>query len=367
MRVYKAIERALEALTVFFWRAFILVHELKNIWAKRALVRSFRPTEEQKREAEEFWRGVLGHGIPLWWHRLYASYTGRWDPRYIPEILFSVRLEPNSSRRADREALDDKRRIGVFAGDDLRAPEEYASCCAGVVTQRGRAVRPSELHGILADAGPCVVKRTRDTSSGRDVSFADFEGGHDSVTGLDVGSVVSRMGGDWVCQEAVAQHPSIAAIHPESVNTMRIVTYLTEHGVGACPVVLRVGRGASQVDNAHAGGMFVHVREDGTLAEEAFTEYQERYREHPDTGIVFAGHRIEGVRGAVNACRRRHLAVGGFGFVSWDVCIDTQGAPVLIEVNLVSQTVWFPQMASGAAMFGDDTAEVVRRYRRGRA
>lgn len=367
MRVYKAIERALEALIIFFWRTFILIHEIKNIWAKRALVRSFCPTEDQKRDAEAYWRGVLGHGIPLWWHRLYASYTGKWDPRYIPEILFSVRLEPNSSNRADSEALDDKRRIGVFAGDGLRAPEEYAICCEGVVTRHGKGVRASELHGSLADAGPCVIKRARDTSSGRDVSFADFEGGRDRVTGLDVGSVVSKMGGDWVCQEAVVQHPSIAAIHPESVNTMRIVTYLTDRGVGACPVVLRVGRGASRVDNAHAGGMFVHVREDGTLSEEAFTEYQGRYREHPDTGLVFAGHRIEGVRGAVEACRRRHLAVGGFGFVSWDVCIDTQGAPVLIEVNLISQAVWLCQMASGEAAFGDDTAEVVRRYLRRRA
>lgn len=367
MKAYKSIERALEALILFFWRTFIIIHELKNIWAKRSLVCSFRPTEEQAHQAKEYWKNILGHGIPLWWHRLYASYTGKWDPRYIPEILYSTKLELNSSRRTDRETLDDKTYLYVFAGDDLCTPREYAICCAGVITQHGRLVPASKIRDALGDVGPCVIKRTRDTSSGRDVSFADFKDGKDALTGLDVVSIVSKMGTDWVCQEVVKQHPSIAAIHSESVNTMRIVTYLTDHGIGACPVVLRVGRGSSRIDNAHAGGMFLYVHEDGTLSEEAYTEYQERYRAHPDTGVIFAGHRIAGVRNAVEACCKRHLAVGGFGFISWDVCIDYQGKPILVEVNLVSQTVWFPQMASGKAMFGDDTAEVVGRYLRRRA
>jgi hypothetical protein len=51
-----------------------------------------------------------------------------------------------------------------------------------------------------------------------------------------------------------------------------------------------------------------------------------------------------------------------FGFISWDVSIDEAGDPVLVEVNLKSQTVWFPQMASGEAMFGEDTAAVVTQY-----
>ena len=196
MRVYKAIERALEALIVFFWRAFIFVHEMKNIWAKRALVRSFRPTEEQAQGAEAYWKGILGHGIPLWWHRLYASYTGKWDLRFIPEILYSVKLEPNGSRRADVEALDDKIRLDVFAGDGLRVPKEHARCCAGTVTQDGCLIPASKIHEALGNVGPCVIKRTRDTSSGRDVSFADFEGGVDRSTGLDVASIVSGMGSE---------------------------------------------------------------------------------------------------------------------------------------------------------------------------
>ncbi|CVH78091.1 hypothetical protein BN3658_01366 [Coriobacteriaceae bacterium CHKCI002] len=137
MSIFKAIERALEAAITFFWRLFILIHELKNIWAKRSLVRSFEPTAEQAREAKEYWKGVLGHPLPLWWHRLYASYTGRFDPRYIPEILFAVRLEPNAFNYADARALDDKAYLQLFAGDGMRVPIEYAFCRAGVISVGG--------------------------------------------------------------------------------------------------------------------------------------------------------------------------------------------------------------------------------------
>lgn len=362
MRAYKIIERALEALILFFWRAFIFVHELKNIWAKRSFVSSFRPTEEQVQEAETYWKSILGHRIPLWWHRLYASYTGEWDPRYIPEILFSVFLEPNAFNYSDIRALDDKAYLHLFVGDGLRAPLEYVSCHAGVVSSRGRVLRDGQLSEEIGNIGRCVIKRTRDTSSGRDVYISDLTNGVDANSGLRVEEIVASLGEDWVCQELIVQHESIAAIYPDSVNTMRIVTYLTDSGVGAAPVTLRIGRDGALVDNAHAGGVFVQVRPDGTLGSEAFTEYQERFRNHPDSGIAFCEHRIEGVERAVEACCRRHLALGELGFISWDVCMDADCNPVLIEVNLISQAVWISQMASGEAMFGDDTPAVVSRY-----
>ena len=362
MSIYRAIERALEAAITFFWRLFILIHELKNIWAKRALVRSFTPAPEQAHEARAYWRGILGHSVPLWWHRLYASYTGRFDPRYIPEILFAVRLEPNAFNFADARALDNKAYLRLFAGDGLRIPEEYATCQSGVIASRGEVLSVNQLCSLIGNIGPCVIKRTRDTSSGRDVFVANLQGGVDGNSNLSVEEIATRLGDDWVCQERVVQHESIAAIYPDSANTLRIVTYMADEGVGVAPVTLRVGRNGSLVDNAHAGGVFVHVRLDGLLGEEAYTEYQERFREHPDTHLVFGGHRIEGVERAVEACKRCHLSLGELGLISWDVCIDRAGGPVLIEVNLVSQTVWFPQMASGQAMFGDSTPVVVKRY-----
>jgi hypothetical protein len=363
MRIFNALERFFKGCISFFWRLFIYIHELKNIWSKRKLFKGFQPTSEQADEARNYWKSLTGKPWPLWWHRLYASYTGKWDPCYIPEILFSVWLEPHSAKRCDMESLADKNNLAMFVrGGGLRMPKEYVRCSAGLTSRNGILLSAEEAYAELADLGPCVIKRTRDSDSGRDVVVADIQNSIDVSTGKTIEEIIKFMGRDWVCQETVSQHESIASIYPGCVNTMRIVTYMTEAGVGAAPVVLRIGQGGSKVDNAHAGGMFVYVDENGRLAKEAFTEYQKRFTQHPDTGVVFENHKIVGVSEAVEAAKRNHLAVGEFGFISWDVCIDAEGRPTLLEVNLLSQAVWISQMASGRSMFGDDTLAVVKAY-----
>ena len=56
MSIYVRIERLFETLTVFFWKLFIWIHELKNIWSKRALVKSFKPTTKQAEDARRYWK-----------------------------------------------------------------------------------------------------------------------------------------------------------------------------------------------------------------------------------------------------------------------------------------------------------------------
>lgn len=361
MNVYRKLEHFLENLIKFFWHAFIYIHELKNIYLKRNLVKKYIPTAEEKVIATEYWHGLTGKKIPLWWHRLYASYTGVFDPKYIPEILFSARLELNASNRVDRLSLGDKNNLLLFAqGGGFRLPVEYCRSKSGHISKNGISFDDQGVKDLLWNIGPCVIKKTRDTSSGRDVAIANIINGVDTESNLAVIDIIKKMGHDWVCQERICQHESISDLYHGSVNTLRIVTYLIPSGVGVSPVALRLGRSGSLVDNAHAGGIFISVDNDGYLGDEGFTEYQDRFNIHPDSRIKFADYRIEGVKSAINAAKRSHLVVGGFGFISWDVAIDSDGNPVLIEVNLTSQTVWFPQMASGKAMFGSDTEEVVR-------
>ena len=46
--------------------------------------------------------------------------------------------------------------------------------------------------------------------------------------------------------------------------------------------------------------------------------------------------------------------------MNWDFTIAADGAPVLIEANVIGGSVWLPQMAHGVGPFGDKTAEVLR-------
>ena len=46
--------------------------------------------------------------------------------------------------------------------------------------------------------------------------------------------------------------------------------------------------------------------------------------------------------------------------ISWDFMVDDKDNIVLIEMNLISQTVWFPQMANGVSFFGENTEKMIR-------
>ena len=46
--------------------------------------------------------------------------------------------------------------------------------------------------------------------------------------------------------------------------------------------------------------------------------------------------------------------------LSFDLTVDRNENAVLIKINSIGQTCWLPQEASGEALFGDDTAQILQ-------
>lgn len=45
-------------------------------------------TDIEKKKIDEFYLKNYGKKIPYEWHKLYKSYTGKFDERYFPEFLY---------------------------------------------------------------------------------------------------------------------------------------------------------------------------------------------------------------------------------------------------------------------------------------
>lgn len=133
------------------------------------------------------------------------------------------------------------------------------------------------------------------------------------------------------------------------------------------PAIIRIGQGGNYLDNAHAGGIFVAVDDDGTLHETAFTEFRQKFTQHPDTGITFKGWKINGFPDVLRAAERMHEMIPQIGVVNWDFTIDENGSPTLMEGNMRYGSIWLGQMAYGKAIFGDDTAEILQWTRKMRS
>jgi D-alanine-D-alanine ligase-like ATP-grasp enzyme len=76
---------------------------------------------------------------------------------------------------------------------------------------------------------------------------------------------------------------------------------------------------------------------------------------HPDTHLIFDGYEIAPLKNVVETAKRLHGLLPQIKMISWDWSLDRNNVPVLIEINISGQAVWFNQMVNGESIFGDHT------------
>ncbi len=336
--------------------------ERKNIRRKKTLISSVKLSKEQKKEIDCFFKKNYGKKIPSHWHRLYQSYTGKFRYNYFPEILFSTKLEPLWNPYRIAEFLGDKNLLHTLFGtvQNLHIPKTFLSSVRGVLRDSDNKIIDFEgAVDSIKNIGYCVIKKTIDTSSGRDVIVANLIGDRDEKSGQSINDLLLSFGADFVVQERVVQSEVLNQFNSSSLNTFRVITYLLEGQVKVCPIALRLGRNNAEKDNIHYGGISIGVDFNGEIREFAFSEYGEKLSAHPDSKVVFLGKTIPQISEIIKITKELHQCVPYLGVVSWDMSLDENDTPVLIEMNTTGQSAWFCQMVNGEPLFGDDTAKIL--------
>lgn len=335
--------------------------EMKKVknGTRQKLISQVVLTDKQKKEIDDLFQNNYGKKVKYDWHRLYQSFTGKFDSKYFPEYLFSSRFEPKMNAADYRYVLDDKLLLPLFCVgvSNVRTPHTLFTVSEGMCFDERKNL--IDFHRILPEnvlgGGdiPVIIKPVQDTSSGIGV---------EKVQGIEniKKSLLLRKGQSVVVQECIAQNEQLNKLYPDAVNTFRVITYIWNGKIYHVPLALRIGQGGSFLDNAHAGGMFIGVSDDGELGNIAFTESGLHFEEHPDTNIKFDGYKLEFVPEIIETAKKMHLNAPQLGIISWDMTIDKEGMLVLIEANTRGQSIWFPQMANGRGAFGDNTEEILK-------
>ena len=121
---------------------------------------------------------------------------------------------------------------------------------------------------------------------------------------------------------------------------------------------MRIGGGTAKVDNFCFGGMAVGIEDNGELKEFGYFLNGDRVDRHPVTNVVFKGYKIPSFEKAKELVMRAQLKVPHFRMVSWDVAIQENGEPVLIEANLADGQLDLHQLTNGP-LFKDDTKKIL--------
>ena len=135
-----------------------------------------------------------------------------------------------------------------------------------------------------------------------------------------------------VLDELVIQHPDIARLNPDSINTVKLFTFKVEDICHFVAAEFRMGRRGSFVDNIERGGLAAGVDiKTGAVVGSMYDLRMDLYSAHPDTGVSITGFVLpnwEEVLRFTEECAK----ASPIAFVEWDIAIREKDC-VLIEAN----------------------------------
>ena len=359
MNVLSGIRKTLDSVESDLLLFSSFQHERKKIRDPRrqAIVRSFVPTEQQISDTRKFFKENLGRSIPLDWHREYAAFTGNYCIDYFPELFYIPVCQGLLNHRSFARAFDDKHFSICLTSAGIKMPHRLFECADGcLVDCEGVSLSLDELAARLSGT-TYFIKKTVNTNSGKGCRKVQ-------ATELDLEETAELLRSffpDFCIEEVLKPFDALRRLHPSSINTFRVATHFVDGEAFCSPLLLRIGRGKSTVDNAHSGGIFVGVDErTESLLPWAYTEFLDKFDSHPDTGIIFSSYVIKGIKKIIDSalCVQRILAI--LPFLDLDFTLDQDGNPVLIELNSMDGSPWMSQMANGRPIFGKNTARILQ-------
>ena len=284
------------------------------------------------------------------WYDLYCFKDEKYDPRYIPEDLYWQKIYPVFNRPGFRHAYTDKcsyNRLFPY----LKQPRTILrNCNQSFYDGSGKIISFSQAKSILESEKRFVIKPAIYSGEGVDIFFYE----KDNCPDIDFQKLMESYGSDYIVQEVIAQHEVLADIHPSSLNTIRVISFLFGGEVHISSSILRMGVEGSRLDNVSAGGIACPVKSDGRLEAKGIDKLSRWTERHPG-GAVLSEIKIPSYDRVISSIRRAHMDTPHFRIIGWDFAINEAGDPVLIEYN---GAPGMNQVSCGP-LFGDLTEPVL--------
>lgn len=329
-------------------------------WKKR-ITKNFKDLEHhrkltsaQKKEVQDFYMSMIGKKVPLYCHEYFYSRTGHFTKEYVPNNVYHCELVPKANNHRLQGAFGDKNMCDLlFPGENI--VHTILKNMNGYYYYEGEPVSEEEAVSLCRNMQDVIIKPSKE-SQGNGVQLITVKEGVTNLEGKSIEQLFRDYSKNFLIQERVKQHKGMAALNPSSVNTIRVLSYRSGMEILIIYSVVRIGRSGSVIDNQCAGGISTTIDKDGRLGKSAFGGYSKDNIESTDTGIKLEGYQLPSYDKAIQMVKRLHLKLPFFNIVGWDVAIQEDGEPVLIEFNT---NPGLSQSAFGSGM-GEYTERIIR-------
>lgn len=301
-------------------------------------------------------------------YRIFGRYVGN-DQNIVPLEVVQNIVEPVLTPISFSEYYSDKNMVAKILPRD-----SYKQCVPHVFLRNIGGLFYDEFYTPLSNdeaqnalatisEEKVIVKPSR-LSSGVGVKvFRKAVGGGIFIDGkgneLTIASLCSDYGKDFLIQEVLEQSDFLSSLNPSSVNTIRIAVYRDKtggtHHLGS---ILRIGASGSDVDNAHAGGRFCGINDDGILGKCTLDALGGRQTVFNGFDFEHTHLQIPGFDSAVKLALSIAPHLLHHRLIAFDIAISKDGTPKLIEYNVYGFSAWLFQFTKGG-VFGKFTEEIM--------
>ncbi len=312
-----------------------------------------RVEPEYKTTIRTYWKQFKTPVPKKYWFKLLCNEANEFSPKYIPDDKWFGDIVPHYNNLIFAKALQDKCLHNVLF-PDIKRPETVVKCIAGVFYDDSlNLLTREEAVARCHDVGRILIKPSVGSGQGNGIEFFSSE----KLTDADIQAVFDKYGRDFIVQKKMSQHPVLASLNEKSLNTIRVMTFLHKNQVHVLTAILRVGGGSNEVDNTSQGGYKCTINPDGRLQKYGLSKIGGywAYTETYPNGIRFEDVVIPSFDRILETVRSHAARMSHFPIIGWDIAVDPQGDPVLVEYNVI------PAQGHGTdgPLFGDLTDEVL--------
>src|SRR5690625_552263 len=322
--------------------------------------------EDFTNEVQNYWLKHYGKAIDPYLHIASMNLTGKKETRLIPQSIMRKEILPVFNDY-DKSLFYGDKNIYDMVIDPPRSVETVLRNINGnYFDATHESINLKSATEIILDHDRDLIIKTSQTNNGVGIEKITIRGSNiyfnDEIVTLK--DLEEKYEENFMVQNVLEQHPNMAAPHPASVNSLRMVTFRWKNEIRHLLTFARFGSDNDIRDNGDVDtSPRVGVKDSGEFDKIGVSQNGQTFTHHPTTGFCFADlepiPNFDEFKQFVIECHKKILHLN---FASWDIVVGIDGKPVFLEVNFGGSTSFY-QLASRRSIFGDLTDEVLEHVR----
>jgi hypothetical protein len=220
----------------------------------------------------------------------------------------------------------------------------------------------SDLHDIILNYPALIVKPAIESGGGENVHLFKRSGNKmidNTEKELNLTFLETNLIKNYVVQKVLSQHSDLSKFNKTSINTIRVLTWLSpaSGNVEILQCIFRVGAQGQYVDNSRSGGFAIGVGPRGVLNKFATNKHGKHFTEVNGLNLL-QHHEIPNFTEIKNRAREIGAKYLQFRLLGLDMAVDDNQTIRCIEINIIGNEINFFQLNNGP-LFGEFTNEVI--------